>query len=80
MSKAINLSPEAMELVNEIVSPSFLEDALETLNSAEESLSEQAYDASEPVEGNNLFVVAYQVRLFSKKLSKLKNLLENGKN
>jgi len=80
MSKAINLSPEAMELVNEIVSPSFLEDALETLNSAEESLSSQAYDASEPVEGNNLFVTAYQVRLFSKKLSKLKNLLEDGKN
>lgn len=79
MKKVINASPEALELINEIVNPSFIEDALETLDAAEENLSYQAYTASEAVEGNNLFVIAYQVRLFSKKLSKLKNLLENGR-
>ena len=79
MKKIINAIPEALELINEIADPSNIEDTLATLDAAEEKLSELAYEASEPAEGNNLFVIAYQVRLFSKKLSKLKNLLENGK-
>ena len=72
----INLSPEALELVNQICSPSSLEDTIFTLESAEESLQKQAYnDDNEAIE---LYTVAYQLKLFKKDLVKLKTLLENG--
>ena len=77
MSKAINLSPEALEMVNRLCNPSNLEDTIGTLNAAEEALQKQAYTENDPVEGNDLFIVAYQVKLFTKDLVKLKTLIED---
>ena len=72
----INLSPEALELVNQICSPSSLEDTISTLESAEDSLQEQAYNYDNEALG--LYTVAYQLKLFKNNLIKLKTLLENG--
>ena len=77
MARAINLSPEALEMVNHICDPGSLEDTIGTLNAAEEALQKQAYTENDPVEGNDLFVVAYQVKLFTKDLVKLKTLIED---
>lgn len=77
MARAINLSSEALEMVNHICDPSSLEDTIGTLNAAEEALQKQAYTENDPIEGNDLFVVAYQVKLFTKDLVKLKMLIED---
>lgn len=77
MARAINLSPGALEMVNHICDPSSLEDTIGTLNAAEEELQKQAYTENDPVVGNDLFVVAYQVKLFTKDLVKLKTLIED---
>lgn len=74
----INLSPEALELVNRLCDPENLEDKITVLDAAEEQLQQQAYAETEPVEGNNLYTVAYQVKTYKKDLMKLKTLLENG--
>lgn len=72
----INLSPEALELVNQICSPSSLEDTISTLESAEDALQKQAYENDN--EAIELYTVAYQLKLFKNNLIKLKKLLENG--
>jgi len=77
MNKAINLSSEALEMVNSLCNPSNLEDTIGTLNAAEEALQKQAYTENDPIEGNDLFIVAYQVKLFTKDLIKLKTLIED---
>lgn len=72
----INLSPEALELVNQICRPSSLEDTISTLESAEDNLQKQAYNYDDEALG--LYTVAYQLKLFKNNLIKLKTLLENG--
>lgn len=73
---AINLSPEAVAILNKICEPSHLEDTITTLESAEDSLQKQAYDYDNEAIG--LYTVAYQLKLFKNELIKLKTLLENG--
>lgn len=76
MSKMINLNGEALELVNDLCSPSHLEDTITTLESAEDSLQKQAYIYDE--EALSLYTVAYQLKLFKNKLVELKTMLEDG--
>lgn len=72
----INLSPEAVELLNKLCEPSHLEDTITTLESAEDSLQKQAYDYDN--DAISLYTVAYQLKLFKNELKKLKRILENG--
>lgn len=74
---AINLSPKAVEMVNELCEPSHLEDTIVILESAEDSLQKQAYDYDNDAIG--LYTVAYQLKLFKNELKELKRILENGK-
>lgn len=73
---AINLSPEAVERLNQLCEPSHLEDTITTLESAEDSLQKQAYDYDN--EAISLYTVAYQLKLFKNELKTLKRILENG--
>lgn len=78
---AINLSPEAVELVNQLCDPDNLEDKITVLDIAEEQLQKLAYDEvdSDNQVNLNLYTVAYQVKMYKKDLLKLKKLLKNGK-
>lgn len=78
---AINLSPEAVELVNQLCDPENLEDKITVLDIAEEQLQKLAYDEvdSDNQVNLNLYTVAYQVKMYKKDLLKLKMLLKNGK-
>ena len=77
----INLSPEAVELVNQLCDPENLEDKITVLDIAEEQLQKLAYDEvdSDNQVNLNLYTVAYQVKMYKKDLLKLKMLLKNGK-
>ena len=75
----INLSSEAVELVNQLCDPDRLESKIEVLDAAEEVLQRKAYDESDGSEIIKLFTVAYEVKIYKKDLMKLKKLLENGK-
>ena len=76
----INLSPEAVELVNQLCDPDNLEDKIIVLDIAEEQLQKLAYDEvdSDDKVNLNLYTVAYQVKMYKKDLLKLKKLLNNG--
>lgn len=76
----INLSPEAVELVNQLCDPDNLEDKITVLDIAEEQLQKLAYDEvdSDNQVNLNLYTVAYQVKMYKKDLLKLKKLLNNG--
>ena len=76
----INLSPEAVELVNQLCDPDNLEDKITVLDIAEEQLQKLAYDEvdSDNQVNLNLYTVAYQVKMYKKDLLKLKRLLKNG--
>ena len=76
----INLSPEAVELVNQLCDPDNLEDKIIVLDIAEEQLQKLAYDEvdSDNQVNLNLYTVAYQVKMYKKDLLKLKKLLNNG--
>lgn len=75
----INLSPEAVELVNQLCDPDNLEDKITVLDIAEEQLQKLAYDEvdSDNQVNLNLYTVAYQVKMYKKDLLKLKKLLKN---
>lgn len=73
---AINLSPEAVELLNQLCEPDNLEETITVLESAENSLQKQAYDYGN--EAISLYTVAYQLKLFKNELKTLKRILENG--
>jgi len=77
---AINLSPEAVELVNQLCDPDNLEDKITVLDIAEEQLQKLAYDEvdSDNQVNLNLYTVAYQVKMYKKDLLKLKKLLNDG--
>ena len=76
----INLSPEAVELVNQLCDPDNLEDKITVLDIAEEQLQKLAYDEvdSDNQVNLNLYTVAYQVKMSKKDLLKLKKLLNDG--
>lgn len=75
----INLSPEALELVNELCSPSGLEDRIVTLGAAEDRLQEMAYNDNETVTCYQLYEIAYTLKKYRKDLEQLKNMIEDGK-
>ena len=76
----INLSPEALELVNQLCDPDNLEDKITVLDIAEEQLQKLAFDEvdSDAQVNLNLYTVAYQVKMYRKELTKLKSLLNDG--
>lgn len=76
----INLSPEALELVNQLCDPDNLEDKITVLDIAEEQLQKLAFDEvdSDTQVNLNLYTVAYQVKMYRKELMKLKTLLDDG--
>ena len=75
----INLSSEAVELVNQLCEPSNLEDKINVLDAAEEQLQKLAYENDNSQDGYNLYDLAYTLKIFNKDLQKLKTLLEDGK-
>jgi len=77
---AINLSPEAVELVNQLCDPDNLEDKITVLDIAEEQLQKLAFDEvdTDSSVNLNLYTVAYQVKMYKNDLVKLKRLLKNG--
>jgi len=79
MNKAINLSSEALEMVNRLCDPDYLENRVCVLQAAEDKLQELAYGESEPVNGCNLYDVAYTLKQLCKDLVKLKTLVEDEK-
>lgn len=79
MSKTINLSPEAVEKLNQLCEPSNLEEKINVLDAAEEQLQQLAFENENPQDGYNLYDLAYTLKIFKKDLHKLKTLLEDGK-
>ena len=77
--RIINLSPEAVELVNQLCEPSNLEEKINVLDAAEEQLQKLAYENDNSQDGYNLYDLAYTLKIFNKDLQKLKSLLEDGK-
>lgn len=75
----INLSSEAVELVNQLCEPSNLEEKINVLDAAEEQLQKLAYENDNSQDGYNLYDLAYTLKIFNKDLQKLKTLLEDGK-
>lgn len=71
----INLSPEALELVNRLCAPSYLEEKIVLLDNVEDTLQDTAYQRDNE-EGYTLYDVAYTVKLFKKELIQLKKLIE----
>ncbi len=79
MKKTINLSPEALELVNQLCSPSLLEEHVSNLEIAEDTLQDIAYEMSDNDKSCEMFAVAYNIKSIRKQLFKLKTLLEDGR-
>lgn len=77
---AINLSSEAVELVNQLCDPDNLADKITVLDVAEEQLQKLAFDEvdTDSSVNLNLYTVAYQVKMYKNDLVKLKRLLKNG--
>ena len=75
----INLSPEAVELVNQLCEPSNVEEKIKVVDAAEEQLQKVAYENDNSQDGYNLYDLAYTLKIFNKDLQKLKTLLEDGK-
>lgn len=78
MSKVINLSPDALEIVNQMLDDGHLEDTILTLDGAEDGLQRHAYESDGP-SAINLFNIAYQLKLLKKDFTKLKSILYNGR-
>ena len=75
----INLSPEALVLVNRLCAPSNLEETITSLDAAEEKLQELASgEFSDAQKGYNLYDLAYTIKGYKKDLTELKRLLENA--
>lgn len=75
MSKIINLSPEALEIVNELCDDDELECTTLLLESVEEQMQKLAFEEGESSEACGLYSMAYQLKTLRKKFSQLKNLL-----
>lgn len=79
MNKVINLSPEAVELLNQLCEPENLEDNISVLDAAEEQLQQLASGERETNAGYSLYDLAYQVKSIRKDMMKLKTEIENGR-
>ena len=77
MSKVINLSPDALEIVNQMLDKGTLEDTVVVLECAEDSLQQQAFESDR--EDNKailqLYNIAFQLKLLKNDFTKLKNIL-----
>ncbi len=74
----INLKSEGVELLNELCSPSSLEEKISALDSAEEQLQQMANsDIGDAKNGFYLYDLAYMIKGYRKDLMKLKDLLED---
>lgn len=76
MGKVINLTPEALELLNKFCD--MLEDHTVTLQAAEEQLQSQAFMESDTQEANNLYTTAYQVKILCRDLTKLNSIINTA--
>ena len=76
MAKAINLSPEALEMVNRLCDPDVLDDMITNLDAAEEKLQELGSSSLDTTEGYNLYDVAYTLKRYRKEFTELKRLIE----
>ena len=75
---AINLSPEAVELVNQLCDPDNLADKITVLDAAEEQLQQMACAEPEPQAGYNLYDIAYTLKRYKQEYAKLKMLMKDG--
>lgn len=74
----INISPEAIVLLNQLCDPGNLEETITTLDAAEEKMQEMASgEFNDAQKGYNLYDLAYTIKGYKKDLMKLKGLLEN---
>ncbi len=79
MKKVFNASPEVLQLVNRLCDPSLLEEHVQNLEIAEDTLQDIAYEMSDNDKSCEMFVVAYNIKSIRKHLYKLKTLLEDGR-
>lgn len=75
--KAINLSPEAMKIVNDLCDPSELDARISALEEAEDELQKIAYDM-DANDGYRVYCVAYTLKIYKNEYVKLKSLLTDG--
>lgn len=73
---AINLSPEAVELVNQLCDPGNLEEQIVVLETAEDQLQEMAFEENDGVKSHILYDVAFQLKSLKKSFVELKKELE----
>lgn len=79
MNKVINLSPEALEIINEICGDDELECTIALLDNVEEQMQSQAFSEDANAETCTLYSMAYQLKTLKRKLSKLRELLYDGR-
>ena len=78
---AINLKPEAVELLNQMCDVDELESRIAVLDDAEEKLQDMAFQCgadNRDAEGLNLYDIAYTLKRYKKELIELKRILGNG--
>lgn len=73
---AINLSPEAVELVNRLCDPGNMEEQIVVLEAAEDQLQEMAFEENDGVKSHILYDVAFQLKSLKKSFVELKKELE----
>jgi hypothetical protein len=79
MNKVINLSPEALEIVNEICGDEELECTIALLDNVEEQMQSLAFSEAASLETCTLYSMSYQLKTLKRKLSKLRGLLYYGR-
>lgn len=72
----VNASPKAVELVNRLCDPGYLDEQIKVLETAEDQLQEVAFEEGEGVKSHILYDVAYQLKTLKKTFVELKNELE----
>ncbi|MBQ2674137.1 MAG: hypothetical protein IJG07_05585 [Prevotella sp.] len=78
--KAINLKPEAVELLNKMCDVDELESRIAVLDDAEEKLQDMAYQTEGDVKtGFQLYDIAYSLKTYKKELIKLKEIIGDGR-
>ena len=79
---AINLKPEAVELLNKMCDVDELEGRIAVLDDAEEQLQDAAYQmtgADEMKMGYRLYDIAYSLKTYKKELIKMKEIIGDGR-
>jgi hypothetical protein len=79
MENVINLTPEALELVNKMLNRDALQERIDVLDDAEEKLQDLAYQSQDSDEamkqGFLLYDTAYTLKTYKKQFMKLKTLI-----